>query len=270
MTSSEATLGDLRDLVGEALGRALDGAVDAVGVVRLAGAVALSDVDAYDRRLCDRHISPFDRLILGIGVKVILALLLSDDTPEVRLTQHLVVRFVFPTRCGGSWGSTPPWAFSRYRCRMPGFSFDLPMGEALTEARLSLVDGDVPVGAVVLDPEGAIVGRGHNQREATHDPTAHAEILALREAASSSGTWRLDGHTLVVTLEPCVMCAGALLQARIQRLVIGAWDEKAGAAGSRWDLVRDGRIGSKVEVISGVREAECTALLTDFFKARRD
>jgi tRNA(adenine34) deaminase len=153
---------------------------------------------------------------------------------------------------------------------MPGFSFDAPMGEALAEARLSLVDGDIPVGAVVLDPSGRTVGRGHNRREAAHDPTAHAEILALRDAAASAGAWRLDGHTLVVTLEPCAMCAGALLQARIPRLVIGAWDEKAGATGSKWDLVRDGRVGAKVEVISGVREAECAALLTAFFEAKRD
>jgi len=153
---------------------------------------------------------------------------------------------------------------------MPGFSFDAPMEEALAEARLSLTDGDVPVGAVVLDEGGRIVGRGHNRRESAHDPTAHAEILALREAAVGAWRWRLDGHTLVVTLEPCAMCAGALLQARIPRLVIGAWDEKAGATGSRWDLVRDGRVGAKIEVISGVREAECVALLTDFFHARRD
>lgn len=152
---------------------------------------------------------------------------------------------------------------------MPDTRFGAAMGEALSEARLSLADGDVPVGAIVLDPEGAVVGRGHNRREAAHDPTAHAEILALREAASSAGTWRLDGHTLVVTLEPCAMCAGAILQARVPRLVIGAWDEKAGAAGSKWDLVRDGRIGAKVEVISGICESECASLLTTFFEGRR-
>jgi tRNA(adenine34) deaminase len=152
---------------------------------------------------------------------------------------------------------------------MPGFSFEVPMGEALAEASLSLADGDVPVGAVVLDGDGRVVGRGHNRREAAHDPTAHAEILALREAATEAETWRLDGHTLVVTLEPCAMCAGAILQARIPRLVIGAWDEKAGATGSQWDLVRDGRIGAKVEVISGVREAECAALLAAFFEGKR-
>ncbi len=144
------------------------------------------------------------------------------------------------------------------------------MAEALAQATLALADGDVPVGAVVLDPEGRVVGRGHNRREAAHDPTAHAEILALREASAAAETWRLDGHTLVVTLEPCAMCAGAILQARIARLVFGAWDEKAGAAGSQWDLVRDARGGARVEVIAGVREAECAARLTEFFEARRD
>lgn len=146
---------------------------------------------------------------------------------------------------------------------------DTAMAEALTEARRSLADGDVPVGAVVLNPTGTIVGRGHNQREATHDPTAHAEILALRDAAASAGTWRLDDHTVVVTLEPCAMCAGAIVQSRVSHLAFGAWDDKAGAAGSKWDLVRDGRVGAKVEVVSGVREEECAALLTAFFGERR-
>lgn len=148
--------------------------------------------------------------------------------------------------------------------------YDDTMAEALAEARLALSDGDVPVGAVVVDPVGRIVGRGHNRREATSDPTAHAEILALRQAAEAARTWRLDGHTLVVTLEPCAMCAGAILQARVARLVFGAWDEKAGAAGSQWDLVRDGRVGSRVEVIAGVEEAPCASLLSEFFEARRD
>jgi tRNA(adenine34) deaminase len=148
--------------------------------------------------------------------------------------------------------------------------YDDAMMAALEEAALAVADGDVPVGAVVLDPSGAIVGRGHNRREAAHDPTAHAEIVAMREAAQVGGTWRLDGHTLVVTLEPCAMCAGAILQARIQRLVFGAWDEKAGAVGSRWDLVRDARAGATVEVIAGVLEAQCAAPLTAFFKNRRD
>ena len=143
------------------------------------------------------------------------------------------------------------------------------MGAAIAPAHLALAAGDVPVGAVVLDPAGTVIGAGHNQREAAHDPTAHAEVLALREAASALHTWRLDGCTLVVTLEPCVMCAGAVLAARIPRLVIGAWDAKAGATGSQWDLVRDARIGAKVEVIGSVREDECAALLQAFFEERR-
>ncbi len=149
-------------------------------------------------------------------------------------------------------------------------SYDDAMLAALGEAAKATAEGDVPVGAVVLDPSGAIVGRGHNRREAAHDPTAHAEIIAIREAAAAAGSWRLDGHTLVVTLEPCAMCAGALLQARVPRLVFGAWDDKAGAVGSRWDLVRDARAGASVEVIAGVLEAECAAPLTAFFRHRRD
>ncbi len=140
---------------------------------------------------------------------------------------------------------------------------------ALEEATAALTHGDVPVGAVVLSPTGDVVGRGHNQREALADPTAHAEVLALREAASAAGSWRLDGHTLVVTLEPCAMCAGAVLAARVPRLVIGAWDERAGATGSRWDLVRDARLGAKVEVVAGVLEEEASAILRAFFDARR-
>ncbi|WP_371328295.1 tRNA adenosine(34) deaminase TadA [Demequina sp. NBRC 110056] len=148
-------------------------------------------------------------------------------------------------------------------------TWDDAMGEALALAARASAAADVPVGAVVLDPAGAVIGTGYNRREATHDPTAHAEVLALREAASALQGWRLDGCTLVVTLEPCLMCAGAILQSRIPRLVIGAWDAKAGATGSQWDVVRDARIGSKVEVVSGVREAECAALLTAFFEERR-
>lgn len=143
------------------------------------------------------------------------------------------------------------------------------MREALGEAALAVADGDVPVGAVVLDPAGAVVGRGHNRREASHDPTAHAEVLALREAALAAGSWRLDDHTLVVTLEPCAMCAGAVLQSRIARLVFGAWDAKAGASGSRWDLVRDARGSAPVEVITGVLADECAEVLAAFFEARR-
>ncbi|MCR6712386.1 MAG: tRNA adenosine(34) deaminase TadA [Demequina sp.] len=143
------------------------------------------------------------------------------------------------------------------------------MGKALDLALAAARAGDVPVGAVVLNAEGEIIGEGHNQRELASDPTAHAEVLALREAATASGSWRLDDCTLVVTLEPCLMCAGAILAARIPRIVIGAWDEKAGATGSQWDVVRDARIGSRVEVISGVRAEESAALLQSFFAERR-
>jgi tRNA(adenine34) deaminase len=128
---------------------------------------------------------------------------------------------------------------------------------------------DVPVGAVVLDAAGHPVATGRNRREATGDPTAHAEVEAIRQAARSAGGWRLAGCTLVVTLEPCTMCAGAILLARLDRLVYGAADPKAGAAGSLWDVLRDRRLGHTPEVIGGVLEAECGALLRDFFAARR-
>lgn len=151
----------------------------------------------------------------------------------------------------------------------PRLDADAAMALALDQAVLAAGHGDVPVGAVVLDSAGLVVGLGHNRREVDADPTAHAEVLALREAAAAAGTWRLDGHTLVVTLEPCAMCAGAVLAARVPRIVIGAWDAKAGATGSQWDLVRDARLGSKVEVIPGVRAQEAARLLADFFEARR-
>ncbi|MFC4553675.1 tRNA adenosine(34) deaminase TadA [Georgenia faecalis] len=144
-----------------------------------------------------------------------------------------------------------------------------PMGDALDAAQAAAAHGDVPVGAVVLGPDGEILGRGHNRREADDDPTAHAELLAIREAAARLGTWRLEGCTLVVTLEPCTMCAGAVVLARLPRVVLGAWDPKAGACGSVRDVVRDARLNHRVEVVGGVREAECAALLRDFFVARR-
>ena len=128
---------------------------------------------------------------------------------------------------------------------------------------------DVPVGAVILDPAGAVVARGHNLREATGDPTAHAEIVAMRAAARAVGGWRLDGHTLVVTLEPCTMCAGAITMARLSRLVYGADDPKAGAVGSLWDVLRDRRLAHRTEVVRGVLAADCAALLHDFFAQRR-
>lgn len=143
------------------------------------------------------------------------------------------------------------------------------MGAALAQARLALAAGEVPVGAVVLSPQGAVLGTGHNLRQLTSDPTAHAEVLALRQAAQAIGDWQLVGCTLVVTLEPCTMCAGALVQARIRRLVFGAWDDKAGAAGSLWDVVRDRRLNHRPEVLAGVREDECAQLLTRFFADRR-
>lgn len=143
------------------------------------------------------------------------------------------------------------------------------MGLALDVAGESRASDDVPVGAVVVSPDGVVLGRGRNRREADGDPTAHAELLAIRAAAERLGEWRLTGCTLVVTLEPCAMCAGALMLARIARVVLGAWDPKAGACGSVWDVVRDRRATHRVEVIGGVREQECGQLLLDFFADRR-
>jgi tRNA(adenine34) deaminase len=143
------------------------------------------------------------------------------------------------------------------------------MDAALAEARLAPATDDVPVGAVVVGPGGQVVGRGRNAREAAGDPTAHAEVIALREAALTLGRWRLDDCTLVVTLEPCLMCAGATVLARVPRLVLGAWDPKAGACGSQWDVVRDRRLNHRVEVVGGVREDECGTLLREFFAAHR-
>ncbi|MFF9898566.1 tRNA adenosine(34) deaminase TadA [Streptomyces longispororuber] len=140
---------------------------------------------------------------------------------------------------------------------------------ALDEAERAVRGGDVPVGAVVLSPDGeTVLARGHNEREAAGDPTAHAEVLALRRAAAALGSWRLPGCTLVVTLEPCVMCAGALVQSRVDRVVYGARDEKAGATGSLWDLVRDRRLNHRPEVVEGVLADDCARLLTAFFRGR--
>lgn len=140
---------------------------------------------------------------------------------------------------------------------------------ALDEAALALGGGDVPVGAVVLAPDGTtLLAAGHNEREATGDPTAHAEVLAIRRAAARLGQWRLTGCTLVVTLEPCTMCAGALVQSRVDRVVYGARDDKAGAAGSLWDVVRDRRLNHRPEVVGNVLAEDCARLLTDFFRDR--
>jgi tRNA(adenine34) deaminase len=143
------------------------------------------------------------------------------------------------------------------------------MNEALVIASQALATEDVPVGAMVLNSHGDVVGRGNNSREIDRDPTAHAEIVALREAAIVNKSWRLDNHTLVVTLEPCAMCAGAIAQSRIKTLIFGAWDEKAGAVGSVWDILRDPRSPHQVEVIAGILEAECADLLHQFFKDKR-
>jgi tRNA(adenine34) deaminase len=142
------------------------------------------------------------------------------------------------------------------------------MAFALDEARRAALAGEVPVGAIVVR-DGVVVGAGHNQPIASHDPTAHAEIVAIRAAAASSKSYRLNDAVLYVTLEPCVMCVGAMLHARIARLVYGARDEKAGALGSVYDIGRDGRLNHRIEVVGGVMEAECRALLRDFFKVRR-
>lgn len=143
------------------------------------------------------------------------------------------------------------------------------MEVALDEARLCLEHGDVPVGAVVLGPDGAIVARDRNRREADQDPTAHAEILALRQAARVAGSWRLSGHTLVVTLEPCAMCAGATVWSRIGTLVYGAADLKAGAALSLYNIPGDARLNHRVEIVDGLMAHEAGALLTDFFSSQR-
>jgi tRNA(adenine34) deaminase len=129
--------------------------------------------------------------------------------------------------------------------------------------------GDVPVGALIVNESGEILSTGKNEREKDNDPTAHSEIVAIRKASEKIGSWRLDDLTLIVTLEPCVMCAGAILQSRIKRLVFGAFDQKAGAVGSSLDVIRDKRALSKVEVVSGVLEDKCAKLLTDFFATKR-
>jgi len=144
------------------------------------------------------------------------------------------------------------------------------MREALALAHLAVsTSGDVPVGAVLVNPNGEVVATGKNERELSGDPTAHAEIVAIRAAAALEANWHLNDLTLVVTLEPCAMCAGAIQASRIGRVVFGAWDERVGASGSRYDLLRDSRLGSEVEVIAGVLEEECAAVMRQFFDERR-
>ena len=149
-------------------------------------------------------------------------------------------------------------------------NYEVAMRAAIKRARFgATASGDVPVGAVVLNSKGEIIALANNTRELLRDPLGHAELVAIRAAARALGNWRLDGCTLVGTLEPCAMCAGAILQARIPRLGFGAWDEKAGAVGSTWDLIRDPRALHKVEVVSDVLKDECAALLKEFFQEQR-
>ena len=143
------------------------------------------------------------------------------------------------------------------------------MQQAISLAKDAAAHNDVPVGALVVNEHGEVLGTGHNLREESNDPSAHAEIVAMRNAASKISNWRMDELTIVVTLEPCAMCAGAISQSRFKRLVFGAWDEKAGAVGSVWDVIRDQRSLNKVEVVSGVLEKECSAILTNFFEEKR-
>ena len=147
--------------------------------------------------------------------------------------------------------------------------FEEPMRRALLLAASASQQGEVPIGAIVINPAGQIVGEGFNTREQERDPMNHAEVVALRMAALANKSWRLDGHTLVVTLEPCTMCAGAAVQARVGRIVFGAFDKKAGAVGSLWDVVRDPRLPHRPEVVSGVLADECATILSEFFKAHR-
>jgi len=148
-------------------------------------------------------------------------------------------------------------------------TYEHEMEQALLLAESALADDDVPVGALVVDADGLVIGRGRNTRERDGDPTGHAEIVAIREAAVARGEWRLEGCTLVVTLEPCTMCAGAIVAARLERLVFGAFDDKAGAVGSLWDVVRDRRLNHRPEVVSGVLAEQSTAMLQQFFAKHR-
>ena len=148
-------------------------------------------------------------------------------------------------------------------------NFEALMQQAIALAKDAAAHNDVPVGALVVNDQGEILGTGHNLREESNDPSAHAEIVAMRNAAAKISNWRMDDLTMIVTLEPCAMCAGAISQSRFKRLVFGAWDEKAGAVGSVWDVIRDQRSLNKVEVVSGVLEKECSAILTNFFEEKR-
>jgi tRNA(adenine34) deaminase len=148
-------------------------------------------------------------------------------------------------------------------------NFESLMQQAISLAKAAADNGDVPVGALVVNEAGEVLGTGHNLRQVNNDPTAHAEIVAMRMAAAKLNNWRMDDLTMIVTLEPCAMCAGAISQSRFKRVVLGAWDEKAGAVGSVWDVIRDPRSLNKVEVITGVLEKDCALLLSDFFEKKR-
>ncbi len=148
-------------------------------------------------------------------------------------------------------------------------NFEILMQQALLLAKSAAVNGDVPVGALVVNEQGEVLGTGHNLREENNDPTAHAEIVAMRIAAAKLNNWRMDDLTMIVTLEPCAMCAGAISQSRFKRVVFGAWDQKAGAVGSVWDVIRDPRSLNKVEVITGVLKKECALVLSNFFEGKR-
>jgi tRNA(adenine34) deaminase len=143
------------------------------------------------------------------------------------------------------------------------------MQQAIALAKSAADNGDVPVGAVVVNEQGEVLGTGHNLREENNDPTAHAEIVAMRMAAAKLNNWRMDDLTMIVTLEPCAMCAGAISQSRFKRVVFGAWDQKAGAVGSVWDVIRDPRNLNKVEVVTGILEKECAVALSNFFEGKR-
>ena len=148
-------------------------------------------------------------------------------------------------------------------------NFETLMQQAISLAKDAAAHNDVPVGALVVNEQGEVLGTGHNLREESNDPSAHAEIVAMRSAATNINNWRMDDLTMIVTLEPCAMCAGAISQSRFKRLVFGAWDEKAGAVGSVWDVIRDQRSLNKVEVVSGVLEKDCSVILTNFFEEKR-
>jgi tRNA(adenine34) deaminase len=148
-------------------------------------------------------------------------------------------------------------------------NFEILMQQAIALAKSAADNGDVPVGALVVNEHGEVLGTGHNLREGNNDPTAHAEIVAMRMAATKINNWRMDDLTMIVTLEPCAMCAGAISQSRFKRVVFGAWDQKAGAVGSVWDVIRDPRNLNKVEVITGVLEKDCALVLSNFFEDKR-